>query len=212
MQDVKVRKDLDNIHIIDRIKCEYTVRTDGNNNRYSTILASPATGVLYVTQNSPHFISGHVRMRGKDGGRYPFKYLEMIDMLFGKEDNIIEVCSGNVKENCFSVDINPETMPDLVADGQKLTDISDGKFGRWRCDPPYNSQTAKDMYGTELPITGKLLKAGARVCKVGSLLFLLLGSQNYQICPAGVMRVGWIAITIVPNNEIRCLHIFYKCC
>jgi hypothetical protein len=61
-----------------------------------------------------------------------------------------------------------------------------------------------------LPVTGKLLKAGARVCKVGSLMFLLLGPQNYQMCPAGVKRIGWIAITIVPNNEIRCLNIFYK--
>ena len=110
----------------------------------------------------------------------------------------------------FTVDINPNMKPDLVADGQELVDIPDKKFSRWRCDPPYNAQTAKDMYNTELPITGKLLKAGARVCKVGSLLFLLLGPRNYQMCPEGVKRIGWIAITVVPNNEIRCLNIYYK--
>ncbi len=66
------------------------------------------------------------------------------------------------------------------------------------------------MYGTDLPLTSKLLKAGARVCKPGSLLFLLLGPQNYQICPIGVKRLGWIAITVVLNNEIRCLNIYYK--
>jgi hypothetical protein len=97
-----------------------------------------------------------------------------------------------------------------VEDAQTLDGISDNKFDMWRCDPPYNQNTAQKMYGTNLPITGELLKAGARVCTVGSLLFLLLGPQNYQWCPYGVKRIGWAAITIVPNNELRTLHIFYK--
>ncbi|HEU4824578.1 MAG TPA: hypothetical protein VFS97_14235 [Nitrososphaeraceae archaeon] len=143
----------------------------------------------------------------------------MIDNIFGKEDNTIEVCSHSVKgikesssclSACFTVDINPETKPDLVEDAQTLGNIPDNKFNRWRCDPPYNRYTAQRMYGTDLPVTGELLKTGARVCKVGALLFLLLGPQNYQWCPPGVKRIGWIAITIVPNNELRALHIFHK--
>ena len=59
--------------------------------------ADPATGILYITENSPGFISGHLRMRGKKGGKYPYKYSEMIDNVFGKEENTIEVCSGSVK-------------------------------------------------------------------------------------------------------------------
>ncbi len=66
------------------------------------------------------------------------------------------------------------------------------------------------MYHTPLPITSKLLTAGARVVKPGSLMFLLLGPQNYQYCPKGIKRIGWICCTIVPNNELRALHIFYK--
>ncbi|MFZ0326384.1 MAG: hypothetical protein WAL66_03690, partial [Nitrososphaeraceae archaeon] len=177
---------------------------------YSVIPATPATGILYITQNNPEFISGHIRMRGRNGGQYPFNYLEMIDTLFGKEDNTIEVCSGNVKEDCFTVDINPDTKPNLVSDGQKLDGIPNGKFSRWRCDPPYNSQTAKLMYRTALPNTIRLLNAGARVCKGGSLMFLLLGPTNYQWHPAGVKRIGYVNITVVPNNENRALNIFYK--
>ena len=67
-----------------------------------------------------------------------------------------------------------------------------------------------ELYKTELPITSKLLEAGRRVCRANSLLFLLLGPQNYQWAPAGVKRIGWIAITVVPNNELRALHIFHK--
>ena len=198
------------MNIISLIKCRYldlsTLHKDDN---YFIITANPARGILYITENSPDFISGHLRLRGKNHGRYPFCYLEMIDNLFGQEENIIEVCSGSVMGNCFTVDINPDTEPDLVADGQKLDDIPDGKFNRWRCDPPYNARTAKEMYGTDLPRTIELLKAGARVCKVGSLMFLL-GSQNYQWHPNGVKRIGYINITVVPNNENRCLNIFHK--
>ena len=227
--------------ILDLIKCEYTVQTDGNNNKYFIILAGPAKGVLYITENSPDYISGQVRMRGRDGGRYPYNYLEMIDHIFGKEENTIEVCSGSIKgrnatstasiasiqqsrssllsiaqlssfpsSSCFTVDINPYTNPDLIADGQILDAIPNRIFNRWRCDPPYNPRTAKEMYGTDLPNPSKLLKAGARVCKSGSLMFLLLGPQNYQIHPKGVKRIGYIDITVVPNNEIRCLNIYYK--
>ena len=66
------------------------------------------------------------------------------------------------------------------------------------------------MYETDLPRTIELLKAGARVCKVGSLMFLLLGPQNYQWHPNGIKRIGCVPITVVPNNEIRCLNIYYK--
>jgi hypothetical protein len=66
------------------------------------------------------------------------------------------------------------------------------------------------MYETDLPSSIKLLKADARVSKVGSLMFLLLGPKNYQMCPQRVKRIGWIALTVVPNNEVRSLHVYYK--
>ena len=84
--------------------------------------------------------------------------------------------------------------------------IASNEFDRWRCDPPYNEKTAREMYGTELPKISELLKAGARVCKEGSLLFLLLGPTNYQTCPAGVVRVGAVVISVIPNDEWRTLN------
>ncbi|MDP9288115.1 MAG: hypothetical protein M3P08_07950 [Thermoproteota archaeon] len=138
----------------------------------------------------------------------------MIDAIFGKEDNTIEVCSGMIRRyshtSCYTVDINPETNPDLVDDVQMLSSIPDNTFNRWRCDPPYSVKTAKQMYGTNLSSPIKLLRAGARVCKVGSLMFLLLGPLNYQWHPKGVKRIGCIAFTVVPNNELRTLNIYYK--
>ena len=149
-------------------------------------------------------------MRGKDEGRYPFHYLEMIENLFGKEKNTIEVCSRTVDDGSFTVDIDSRCLPSLDTDGQTLAGIEDNRFNRWRCDPPYNEKTAREMYHCSLPNTAKLLQAGARVCKANSLMFLLLGPQNYQYCPTEITRIGWIAITIVPNNELRALHIYVK--
>ena len=58
--------------------------------KYTTITLEPAIGVLYVTEASPGFVTGHMRMRGRNEGRYPFKYLETIDHTFGYEPNTIE--------------------------------------------------------------------------------------------------------------------------
>jgi len=202
----------DNFSFLDLIKCNYHYSEDG---KYIIIEATPATGILYITKNTSYFMSGHIRSRGRNEGKYPYRYLEMIDTVFGPEENTIEVCSHSVKGkndngNCFTVDLNPATNPDLIDDAQSLSKLESHSFNRWRADPPYNDKTASSIYNTKLPITSKLLQAGARVCKANSLLFLLLGPKNYQFTPAGVKRIGWIAITIVPNNELRTLHIFYK--
>ena len=155
-------------------------------------------------------MSGQARVRGNGGGKYPFHYLEMLEYVFGREENTIEVCSGSVAEKCVTVDLNPETNPQIVDDGQILNKIPNDIFNRWRCDPPYNENTARKMYGTDLPKPIRLLEAGARVCKKGSLMFMLLGPKNYQWHPRGTKRIAYIDMTVVPNNEVRCLNIFYK--
>lgn len=202
------------INVLNLIRCDYMEGRDGDNKKYFIVFAGPATGALYITEDNPGFISGHIRARARENGSYPYNIPEMMDTVFGKEDNTIEVCSGMIKKfgykSCFTVDINPETKPDLVDDGQMLSSIPNNKFNRWRCDPPYNLGTARKMYGTTLPAPIKLLQAAARVCKVGSLMFLLLGPQNYQWHPKGVKRIGCIVITVVPNNEFRVMNIFHK--
>ena len=71
---------------------------------------SPATGILYLTNN---FLSGHARMRGKDNGRYPYNYMEMIHNIFEASNNAIEVCSNSVHgdSTLTCVDIRPNVDP-----------------------------------------------------------------------------------------------------
>ena len=161
----KFRKDLPNLHILDLIKCKYEVLCDKDNNRYYAIPAYPAKGVLYVTEKSPDYISGEVRMRGRNGGSYPYKLPELINNLFGEEKNAIEVCSGSINgRNAssspsapFTVDVNPAKNPDYVGDARLLKGIANGTYSRWMGDPPYNHKNAKKMYGTELPSPIRLL-------------------------------------------------------
>lgn len=179
---------------------------------YDIYPTPPGTGIIYVTDHNPEFLSGHMRVRGEKNGSYPHFYTEIIDNLFGKDKNTIEVCSYLIpkSKNLFTVDTNYKYSPSLVADGQELIQLGDNRFTRWRCDPPYNANSAKKMYGTGVPSPIKLLKAGARVIKPGSLMFLLLGPTNYQWHPKGVKRIGIILMTVVPNNEIRALNIYLK--
>jgi len=192
------------INVSDFIKIEGT--QDGDKTTFDT---DPAIGELLLQNN---FLTGHLRMRGRGGGAYPYNYLEFIDKVFGQVSagQTIEVCSGGVdNKSCITVDINEEKNPTIYADGQNLTEIPENTFSRWRCDPPYNEDTAKNMYNCELPSLPKLLSAGARVVKPGSLMFLLC-SQNYQYCPSNVKRIGFIYISVVPNNETRILNIYVK--
>jgi hypothetical protein len=187
----------------------------------------PAEGTITLVNN---FLTGHLRTRGRAGGQYPYNYLEFIDNMFGKcvAERTKEVCSNKILGylnggDCVTVDINPNYGPDVVGDGQTLmnvvdssdgqaADIKDEYFERWRCDPPYNDKTSLNMYGTKLPSLHKLLEAGARVIKPGSLMFLLC-SQNVQsgtIGKGNIKRIGFINISVVPNNETRILNIYAK--
>jgi hypothetical protein len=201
------------LDVLKLIKCRVSLVNDGPESMYYIIIPKPLKGALFITRENTEFISGQVRVRGRGGGRYPFHLLEAIDHVFGVEYNAIEVCSGKVTgllDGITTVDLNPKNNPTIVDDAEWLGEIRSDTYDRWRADPPYNHDTAKNMYGTELPSPIKLLKAGARVCKSGSLLFLLLGPVNYQWHPAGIKRIGCIVLTVVPNNEIRCLNIYYK--
>ena len=202
----------DKLRIRDLIKCRVNAVNDG----FETLLIiipKPLKGALFITRDNPSFISGQIRVRGKSGGQYPYRLTHALDYVFGFESNTIEVCSGKVTgmiDGITTVDINPKNHPSIIDDGEILSKVPSGVYNRWRSDPPYNRNTAANMYGTGCPSPIKLLKAGARICKPGALLFLLLGPTNYQPHPPELKRIGLITLTVVPNNELRCLNIYYK--
>jgi hypothetical protein len=186
------------------------------NDKYKGIFdLKSITGVVYITQNSPHYISGEMRLRGKDNGQYPYGFKEGLWELFGRctaLQNEIEVCSGDIIKgyNLVTVDVNKSKNPTYVLDAQNLPEKWSDRFDRWNCDPPYSGHAAKEMYGTEMPSISRLLTEGARVTKPGGLLFCLLGNVNLQWSPKSTIRIGRISMTIVPNQEVRALHCYLK--
>lgn len=200
--------------ILDLIKSGILTPPDITYQDYSMYCLHTASGVLYVTKESPHYISGHLRLLGRDNGRYPRSYKRLVTELFGSSQNmeVIELCSGQVEPgfNFYTVDINPDKHPTLVCDAQNLPKDLYNRFDRLFCDPPYNEETAERMYGTNLPNFGQLLKSGSNVVKSKSLLFFLLGNENLQSCPKTLDKIGQIFCTVIPNHEVRALHIYYK--
>ena len=129
--------DLINDQIIKRKPDKVTGKYKGS------FLFESITGNAYITQNSPQFVSGHLRLRGKNNGQYPYRFKEAIEELFGncrQSGEEIEVCSGEVVANSklVTVDINPERNPTNVLDGQYLPQEWKNRFDRWNCDPPYS--------------------------------------------------------------------------
>jgi hypothetical protein len=63
---------------------------------YKIFVATPAIGIIYEING---FLSGQVRLRGRNNGSYPYKYLEMLDNHFGIENNsmkfVADLLSGN---------------------------------------------------------------------------------------------------------------------
>lgn len=112
-------------NVMNLIRCPYEALPQVEPDTY-IIMPKPLKGTLFVSFDNLGFMSGQVRVRGKGGGKYPFHYLEMID--YGKEENTIEVCSGSVYGGCSTVDINPETNPRIVDDGQTLVKIPNNTF------------------------------------------------------------------------------------
>ncbi|MPZ07286.1 MAG: hypothetical protein GEU26_12870 [Nitrososphaeraceae archaeon] len=162
--------------------------------KYNIFILNNATGVCYITNSSPQYISGHLRLRGKNNGEYPYGFKEGLLELFGRcttSHGAIEVCSGEIMEdlNLITVDINPSKNPTHVLDAQILPDKWSNRFDRWHCDPPYSEKAAKEMYQTVMPSIPKLLTEGARITKAGGLLFLLLGAKNMQWYPSSLIRI-----------------------
>jgi ribosomal protein L31 len=121
--------------------------------KYNMFFLDSATGVIYVTNDSLQFVSGHIRMLGRKNGQYPVGYKKSMEEIFAicsSDGEEIEVCSGwfRNRPNLMTVDINPDRHPVHVGDGQSLPVDWGNRFDRWYSDPPYNKQNAEKMWNS----------------------------------------------------------------
>lgn len=165
-----------------------------------------------------NFLTGLFRTRGRSEGQYPYGYFDFINYLFGRQWLTLEVCSRHVKvdrlDTAATVDLNPSFQPTFCTDAETLTGVPSNFYRRVRLDPPYGPEQSKEMYGiTRTPDFSAMLKAAARVCTKDGLIFMLRGQVggNQQYCKDfGLVRIGLVCVTVVPNVEARFLNVYAK--
>jgi hypothetical protein len=99
-------------------------------------------------------------------GMYPASFIaKILPWLRCKRSEVLHVCSGGLpKGEGIRVDIRPEALPDIVADGRSLP-MPDGSIAAVLIDPPYSEHYARELYGTAYPRPAHLLKEAARVVR-----------------------------------------------
>ncbi len=117
---------------------------------------------------------------GGTWGAYPKGFLAWAMERMGRPDpsETLHVCSGGLGPATpgIRVDIRPEVLPDVVADGRALP-FPDRRFRAVLLDPPYSVEYAESLYQTEYPRPAHLLAEAARVTRplglIGFVHFLV---------------------------------------
>lgn len=158
----------------------------------------------------------HVTDEEMDGlavfGRYPKGWLTHVLKLrlMGdvRRDDILHVASGTLgAEERWTVDIRPEALPSVVADGCHLP-FSDASFKAVMLDPPYTDTYARNLYGTENPRPSWLLREAARVVVPGGRIGFMHIAVPFA--PPGCYLVTVRAITIGVGFRVRAWTVYEK--
>lgn len=153
----------------------------------------PLTDVWILARTQNHYYGGY------PGGFY----WRARALLPGK---LIHLCSGKVAQD-FTVDINPDLEPDLVADARS-TGLESGSFDAVLLDPPYTAEDAKE-YNTDYPEPKDLMREAYRLVRPGGRVGLL----HYIVPrpPAKDARLlAMIGIVVGFGNRVRIFTVFEK--
>lgn len=116
------------------------------------------------------------RPSNKRRGCFPLGFDKYIPQLL-RTENYIHFFSGYSKKG-FTVDIDPECKPDLVANVEYLPQIKDESYEGAIGDPPYNEDFAKLLYNCDYPKWSNWTKEIVRVTKKGGYIAIM---QNYVV-------------------------------
>lgn len=81
-------------------------------------------------------------------GCYPLHFEKKLPDILGTT-NYVHFFSGTSRTG-FRIDINPELMPDLIADVHSVP-LESNSFDGGMADPPYTEEFAKNLYNTKYP-------------------------------------------------------------
>lgn len=109
-------------------------------------------------------------------GGFPLWFEEKLLKLYGFDyknrdlkEEVIHLFAGKTQYG-FRVDINPELKPDYIGDVHDLPDEWSGRWDFAICDPPYNEDYSKSLYGTKKPVYKKYIAEAVRIVKPGGFI------------------------------------------
>lgn len=167
------------------------------------------------------------RSKVKYYGAYPGGFLERAKPLIGcgrKGAKVLHVCGGHARlypydpeflgygaANDYTMDIDPETQPDLVADVTDPLQWPVSQFDGVLCDPPYTEADAAKyrLTSQEFPKPNKLLKLALQCVPVGGMV----GMLHYivpQPPPDVAKFIACIGVFVGYNNRMRAFSVFQR--
>lgn len=132
------------------------------------------------------------------------KLLRFLDI--PDDANLLNMFSGGSKMG-RTVDINPNTKPDYVADCHNLP-WEDNSYYNVFLDPPYSDEESEDMYGTGKLHPTKYINEAVRVCKPRGLICVY--HVYWPPRPKGTKYRGIISIITRVYHKPRLCTIFQK--
>ena len=145
-------------------------------------------------------------------GAYPPGFLRRVEAVMHpifKEGLVLHLFSGTLKgngENIFTLDINPELQPDIIADSKEIP-LESNSFDLILADPPYEKNYKK--YGTKPIKKRKTFEECHRILKPGGWL-LWLDTIVPQWRNAEFQYRGIVAVQQSTNHRTRSLLFLQK--
>jgi hypothetical protein len=120
-------------------------------------------------------------------GSFPLHFEKKLIRLLENPDNILHPFGGH-SEYGLRIDLNPDVIPDSLADAHCLPFLNN-YFDLVICDPPYSDKLSKEMYDTSKIKYKTYINEAVRVCKSGGFIASYhwvwttrpLGTEYYKI-------------------------------
>lgn len=144
------------------------------------------------------------RYKGSVPLHFETKFLNFTGIVNDKK--LLNMFAGGSKMG-YTVDINPLTKPDKVADCHKLP-FADNSFNNAFLDPPYSDEESKEMYGTGKLKPLQYINEAVRVCKPNGLICCY--HVYWTPRPEGCKYMGIICIITRVYHKPRVCTIFMK--
>lgn len=142
-------------------------------------------------------------------GMYPVGFIvKILPWLRCDRSEVLHVCSGGLPPGeGIRVDIRPEALPDILADGRKLP-LPDNSQAAVLIDPPYTEHYARDLYGTDYPRPAHLLAEASRVVRPNGRI----GFVHYIVpnAPPGCRFVKAFGLSMGFGYPMRAVTIFER--